>query len=481
MHTTAPSKAARTAHRSPGVSFGTSELAATGTVGSPGNGASWHPQLSWSVVPIAVAVVLALSAFVVQPNPLAVGPLGGDGGAPWPWVLGSLAFFVVDRFMTQQKSKGDSVIGGPGWLVLLAMVAAHGPSGALTAAVVTAGLVVLVDAVGRRAPGHAAARFVAFVLPAGILVAAMSTIGTDPVGVALGGLLAGGCTLLLTRAVLPTLDPSGCIAPPSPRPLVIDIIEWMGLGAAAALLGSLVMVSGWVAAPVFLTGIAVVAVADWSRRQADALVDETVESLLTALEAKDLYTRGHAERVGEIAGAVGREMGLEGVALHRLVVAARLHDIGKVVTPRELLRKPGRLTDLEYCQVQRHATVVADLLADIPGLQPMVPIIMEHHHHVDGSGYETGSAVVIPSRSARILAAADAFDAMTTHRPYRRALSTSYAFAELRRCAGTQFDPAVVSALIRVIERTGGVTPAVGAESDEVARRHAEQGVSSAR
>lgn len=182
----------------------------------------------------------------------------------------------------------------------------------------------------------------------------------------------------------------------------------------------------------------------------------TLRGFVKALEAKDLYTRGHTERVAEFSVLCGQEMGFSGTRLERLRWAALIHDVGKLAVPRDLIRKRGRLSDTEYEELQRHAHVVEDILAEVEFLKPMVEIASAHHSHFDGSGYggvghTTGQE---PSVEACILAVADAFDAMTSTRSYRMALSQSYAFSELRRNAGTQFHPEVVEAFIAAIGRT---------------------------
>jgi HD-GYP domain-containing protein (c-di-GMP phosphodiesterase class II) len=182
----------------------------------------------------------------------------------------------------------------------------------------------------------------------------------------------------------------------------------------------------------------------------------TLRGFVKALEAKDLYTRGHTERVAEFSVLCGQRMGFRGTRLERLEWAALIHDVGKLAVPRDLIRKRGRLSADEYAELQRHAHVVEDILAEVEFLKPMVEIASGHHSNYDGTGYGGTGHIVgeEPSTEASILAVADAFDAMTSTRSYRMALSQSYAFSELRRNAGTQFNPDVVEQFIAAIGGT---------------------------
>jgi len=182
----------------------------------------------------------------------------------------------------------------------------------------------------------------------------------------------------------------------------------------------------------------------------------TLRGFVKALEAKDLYTRGHTERVAEFSVLCGKQMGFRGTRLERLEWAALIHDVGKLAVPRDLIRKRGRLTADEYGELQRHAHMVEEILAEVEFLKPMVEIATAHHSNYDGTGYGgVGHADgEEPSLEASILAVADAFDAMTSTRSYRMALSQSYAFSELRRNAGKQFNPEVVESFIAAMEGT---------------------------
>ena len=203
--------------------------------------------------------------------------------------------------------------------------------------------------------------------------------------------------------------------------------------------------------------------------------EATLRGFIKALEAKDLYTRGHTERVAYFAQLIGEDLGFRGSRLERVRVAALIHDVGKLAVPRDLIRKRARLSGNEYEQMQTHVHLVEDLLAEVDFLQPMVEIAAHHHAHFDGKGYHGGHKHEgTPSLEARILAVADSFDAMTSTRSYRVALSQDYAFNELRKHSGTQFDPEVVEALIEIIESRRERYGSPDVDSEEEARRRAE-------
>ena len=170
----------------------------------------------------------------------------------------------------------------------------------------------------------------------------------------------------------------------------------------------------------------------------------SIDALIKALEAKDYYTRGHSQRVTIYSVTIAREMGLPGEEIEKLRRAAILHDLGKIGVREGVLNKPGRLTDAEYGEIVRHPEVAMRILEPIPFFQPLLPAILHHHEWFDGRGYPgrlSGDRIPLASR---IMAVADTFDAMTSTRAYRKALPVAEANAEIRRCAGTQFDPEIV-------------------------------------
>jgi hypothetical protein len=180
--------------------------------------------------------------------------------------------------------------------------------------------------------------------------------------------------------------------------------------------------------------------------------EATITVFLRAIEAKDTYTARHTQRVCTYSLYMGEELGFSHPRMEHLRQAALMHDIGKLAVPKHLLNKPGKLTDDEFERVQRHAHVCIDILALVDFLKPMTAAAAGHHARFDGGGYGgTGDRPL----EAYIVAVADAFDAMTSTRSYRRALPMEVAFDELRNKAGSQFHPDCVAALITAIERRG--------------------------
>jgi putative two-component system response regulator len=175
-----------------------------------------------------------------------------------------------------------------------------------------------------------------------------------------------------------------------------------------------------------------------------------IEALVSALEAKDKYTGGHSRRVTEIALALGKELELSIPDMEDLRWGSLLHDIGKIAIDQAIQNKPDKLTREEYEHIMTHAHVGANIVG--PVVNGKITEMIEHHHdHYDGSGLHQVIAGDDIPLEARILAVADAFDAMISDRPYRSAMSVTEAVDEIKRCAGTQFDPGVVAALIKTV------------------------------
>jgi putative nucleotidyltransferase with HDIG domain len=202
-----------------------------------------------------------------------------------------------------------------------------------------------------------------------------------------------------------------------------------------------------------------------------------IKGFVKTLEAKDMYTRGHTERVAYFAEMIGEEYGFNGTQIEVIKWAALIHDLGKLAVPTELIRKRGRLDDEEYAQMKQHAHLVEEILAEVDFLQPMVEIASGHHSHYDGNGYggRGHNEGETPSLETCIVAVADAFDAMTSARSYRMALSQGYALGELRKNSGAQFHPDVVDAFERALDKSGKRWGAPHVNDEEMARRLAEE------
>jgi diguanylate cyclase (GGDEF)-like protein len=168
-------------------------------------------------------------------------------------------------------------------------------------------------------------------------------------------------------------------------------------------------------------------------------------SLAKAVDARDVYTGSHSERVGELAARIARRLGIDEPEIELTRLAGSLHDLGKLAIPEEILRKPGALNDSERLVLQRHPQIGHRMLESL-GVEPIAEWVLHHHERWDGDGYPGRLRGTEIPLGARIIFVADAFDAMTSERVYRKPLSERDAVSELERCAGSQFDPAVVEA-----------------------------------
>ena len=178
----------------------------------------------------------------------------------------------------------------------------------------------------------------------------------------------------------------------------------------------------------------------------------SIRMLAAAIDEKDPYTRGHSDRVAKYSLIIGREMGLGEEELDKLRISALLHDVGKIGVDDRVLKKPGALTPEEFDLMKQHPSKGANIMRPVAQLADMLPGIELHHEHVDGRGYPYGlSGDKIPMM-ARIIAAADTLDAMTTNRPYQSGKDLEFSMSLIRKLAGTKFDPAVVDALEAAVE-----------------------------
>jgi putative nucleotidyltransferase with HDIG domain len=173
--------------------------------------------------------------------------------------------------------------------------------------------------------------------------------------------------------------------------------------------------------------------------------------LLAMLETTTPETYDHAWRVAALSAALGRTMGLSAAAVRELRRAALFHDIGKIAIPSSVLERSGPLSDHEMAILRQHVTIGSELLARVPSLAALAPIVTATHERYNGSGYPVGLAGTDIPLGARIIAVADAYDAMTTRRCYGTPLSGADAAAELWRCTGTAFDPDVVQAWMQLV------------------------------
>jgi putative nucleotidyltransferase with HDIG domain len=410
-----------------------------------------NPRVAWAV---AAGAVGAAAGGIVA------GELTGGSVVLPPPV--QLVVFAGLLFAAENSGVllSSAVAASPSDLVMIASVTAFASSGASRPGVVAAaGLVGLaggfaVETLRARRFDAFAASAVQYGLAGAVAAAAFETLARSD---AAGWLLVAGLAATATFTgvnVVATLAWTIARRGQSFRVVWPDIRvalpSAVGLGMLGVLTGRLYSIG-----PLALTLlVAPLVVGRWTYRSYLRLRDgyeAAIGVLVNAIDAKDRYTAGHSERVARFATYIGEELGFSPADLERLRIAALLHDIGKLAVPSRLLNKPGRLTPEEYAQVQLHNRAAMEILGRIDFLAAAVPVAADRHAHFDRDTDRddpwamTGYAVAV----------ADAFDAMTSTRAYRRALDQDVAFAELRDKAGSQFHPACVDALIAAIERRG--------------------------
>jgi PAS domain S-box-containing protein len=206
-----------------------------------------------------------------------------------------------------------------------------------------------------------------------------------------------------------------------------------------------------------IIGLGIVVVDITERKEAERARDELTHAAVTAIglvvEARDPYTAGHQQRVGEIAAAIAVELGLDTRTVEGIKLAGEIHDIGKIGVPAEILSRPGALQPAEFELVKSHSRAGFQILADIPFPWPIAQMILQHHERYDGAGYPQGLAGEEVLLGARIIHVADVVEAMSSHRPYRPARGIEAGLEEVERGSGSQFDPAVADACLRLFRQ----------------------------
>ena len=193
--------------------------------------------------------------------------------------------------------------------------------------------------------------------------------------------------------------------------------------------------------------------ADIERRHAEerqGLLLGTVAALVSAIDAKDTYTRGHSERVAWLSRELAKAINIDEETVGHIHICGLVHDIGKIGIPEAILRKPERLTDEEFDQIKAHPVIGENILRDVPQLVPVLPGVRSHHERWDGKGYPDGTEGEKTPLFGRVLGVADAFDAMCSSRAYRQALDRNEVFEEIAACGGSQFDPTLAKAFLTI-------------------------------
>lgn len=247
--------------------------------------------------------------------------------------------------------------------------------------------------------------------------------------------------------------------------------NYVAFALLGLLLGVLKTEIGWPSVIFLLMPLLVARQAFQAAVKMQGAFDATVGSLIKAIEAKDPYTRGHAQRVSRLAEMTARAYGLPGEKCRAIRYAALMHDIGKLGVDSKVLKKPGKLTDEEYEHMKVHPVRGVEIVGDIDLLREVLDGVRHHHERMDGRGYPDGLVGEEIPLFARLIMVSDAFDSMTSTRVYRKAKSNEEAFAELHRCVGTQFDPLALAALERAVAQHGWEpTPESDDEDDTEAR-----------
>jgi hypothetical protein len=252
--------------------------------------------------------------------------------------------------------------------------------------------------------------------------------------------------------------------------VAIDLTHHLLSGAERGEVKTIVLATAGAIALVFFSLIALAAGAsrelEIRRRQAQETFVKTLTLLAEAIDHRDPYTAGHSARVAEYSRKLAIELRLPQRTTEVVEHAALLHDLGKIGIPDAVLLKPGKLDVDEREVIERHPVIGGELLGGISTMEDIAPCVLHHHERIDGRGYPgklSGSGIPL---GARLIAVADTFDAMTTDRPYRRALSSATALAEMRRVSGTQLESEFVEAFARLVDR-GEIVPPKPAEIDE--------------
>jgi hypothetical protein len=435
-------------------------------------------RLSWATWLYIAAVVAAAAAILAQ-----VPPPDAQNGF---WVVcAALAalFLICDSTPT--------VLGDRQWAwspssaATLAAVVLLGPDGGIGAAMVGT---IAVFSVRRHVPlverlfngamyaiaGYAAgATFIAMngsnvliqLEQVGPVLHGMRAIGqvtTDSFEMAFGAFAAAAVVHMLVNHGLLwgmlLLDRRHRTTPPESAPswsTPLLLISDLGFAALGLVIAALWVVFGAAAGLIVLVPLYVArwAMAQFTEQQQAHAA--TLRALCQAVETKDFYTRGHSERVSRGAGMIARQIGMRSDRAEAVRFAGMLHDVGKLGVPTRVLQKEGRLTEEEYAAIQLHPMRGLEIVKDIGFLNEALTGIMHHHERIDGRGYPMGFAGDEIPEFARIIAVADAFDSMTSTRAYRKATRLRDAIAELRRGAGTQFDPKIVDAFVAALDQNG--------------------------
>ncbi|MBI5156714.1 MAG: HD domain-containing protein [Acidimicrobiia bacterium] len=413
--------------------------------------------LAATLAVLGVATIVLLAIFQAAPEP------------PWLWVSFAAAFVALE-FSSVEVS--DRLFVSGSIMVGYTAAVAFGRSSAVLAVALMAAIAAFhPDDIRQRRWRRPAVNLGQLVLSAAVGMAVfVPFLPRDVVTPADLPLLAAGAAISamvydwvnfhLVRFIVRRLYPERTVRPWSK--MLVNHVALGVLGAFGGVFGAAYVLVGPVILPLIFVTFLVGQMGFRSYSQLRGAHLDTIRGFVKALEALDPYTRGHTERVAQFSRQTAERLEFTPERLQRLEWAALIHDVGKVAVPAELLHKPGSLTDDEYRRMVRHMLVVEDVLAGVDFLAPMVEIAAAHHSLLEGA-----SRVSV---EGRILAAADAFDAMTSTRSYRAAVTQDTAFDQLRRRRDV-YGADVVEALIAAIEASGEQYGSPDDESSAVVER----------
>lgn len=409
---------------------------------NPFAGTSWSFRLFYGGV-VAVGVALVIIFF--------------PGMRPDNWAtLAWWALFIVAADVSAIRLPGDTAYIAVSSSLDYAAIALFGPVAAALVSVVSTVTTQL--AIGRRPPHKVlfnVCLFVATVMAAGLVFQLLG----GPQSSSLLGLMLplGACGLtyfIVNTGVVSTII--GLSQGKHPWRVwqltyvwtLVHLIAFVPLGALIIVVFNVVGLPGVALflLPLLLARYTFKLYTDMRREHF-----ETVRALASAIDASDPHTRGHSERVTSYSIAIAREMGLSELRVQTIEYASLLHDMGKVGIQHDILLKPGALSEEEWKLMKEHPATGARIVSDLHFLKGAQGVVRSHHERFDGLGYPDGLVGEAIPLEARIVKVADAFDAMRSDRPYRRALSLSDALAELQGGIGTEFDPRVVRAFLTLV------------------------------
>jgi len=417
---------------------------------------------AWLYVAIVVVSALAAAGQALGPDP----DLDAPAGKAWVMLVLALLFLICDSAPTALASRQSA--WSPSSSVTLAAVVLIGPAGALvvgatsllsvrrgldlTQRVFNASMYGLSAYAAGEAylalgghVGHPSYRFFPGII-APFAVAAVVHVLINH------GLLWGMLRLV------PAAEP-GQSAGALQRHLPMLVLSDLGYATLGLLIAALWSVGGAFAAILVLVPLFVARWAIGQFAAQERAYAATIAALCQAVETKDYYTRGHSERVSRGSAMIAHEVGMRSSRVEAIRYAGMLHDVGKLGVPTTVLQKNGALTEEEFAAIQLHPMRGLAIVREIGFLDEALAGIMHHHERIDGRGYPMGLAGDEIPEFARVIAVADAFDAMTSNRSYRGARSIEEAVADLRKWSGTQFDPALVDAFVAALRREGWEQP----------------------